>query len=65
VLLDARRWLSASPAGDTHDEASPWWSRWYTWGAAAVVAGAGVALAIALQPEPRRELRVIVEPGTP
>jgi hypothetical protein len=64
ALREARRWLSAS-AVHGRDEPSPWWARWYTWGAAAVVAGAGAALAIALQPEPRRELRVIVEPATP
>jgi hypothetical protein len=64
ALRDARRWLSTSPER-RRDAAAPWWARWYTWGAAAVVAGAGAALAIALQPEPRRELRVIVEPATP
>lgn len=62
TLLDARRWL-ATPAPREPVDDGAWWSRWYVWGAAAVIVSAGVASAIVLQPAKERELRVVVEPG--
>lgn len=63
AMLDARRWLATPAPRDAGDEHAPWWSRWYVWGAAAALVSAGVATALVLQPDPERELRVVVEPG--
>lgn len=59
-----REWLNAPPLTTEIPEVAPaWWSRWYFWGAAAVLVGSVTAAGVALNQEPEaRRLRVIVEP---
>ena len=68
-LESARGWLR-SRAFDLHtqpgasERTASLWGRWYVWTAAALVlAGAGVWVAIAAQPDRQRTLRVSVDPG--
>jgi len=63
ALRDARSWLAAPPSRDALDRPTAWWSHWYVWGVAALIVSAGVTSALVLQPEPSRELRVVVQPG--
>jgi hypothetical protein len=67
TLRGARDWMRGeSPLGIARAkpvDTSPR-SRWYVWTAlAALVIGGGAALAAALQPEPTRALRVVVDAG--
>lgn len=71
-LTQARAWLDAEPApgldaalAQSASKAahSPWWQRWYVWSAVGALAIGGVLTAIALQPEPTRALRVVVDVG--
>jgi hypothetical protein len=67
TLRAARAWLR----GDTELDAAravssetPWWMRWYVWSAVAALAiGGGAVFAVALEPEPTRTLRVVVDSG--
>jgi len=59
-----REWLNAGPVTAQVPEVAPaWWSRWYVWGAAAVLVGGVTAAGVALNQGPEaRGLRVTVEP---
>lgn len=67
TLSAARAWLhddtrSAQPL--RREDSAPWWSRWYVWTAASVIAiGASAAAVVAAQPSPSRSLRVVVDSG--
>jgi hypothetical protein len=67
TLREARDWMrgeSVLGIGRAKASDTPWWSRWYVWTAlAALVIGGGAAAAAALEPEPTRTLRVVVDSG--
>jgi hypothetical protein len=61
ALRAGRDWLGSSPPARDAAE-PPLWQRWYVWAAAAALVSVSVGTALALQPEPRRELRIVVNP---
>ena len=58
-----RRWLEEDPiALDENPRPAPWWRRGTTWAAVGFTAlVVGVALGFSLRPDPRQELRVVVD----
>lgn len=67
ALARDRAWLAPSPSAPAvHDEASPWWHRWYVWAPLAALAAGATATALALssgEAAPPQRLRVVVDPG--
>lgn len=61
-LARDRGWLDERPTRARDSDLTAWWERWYVWGGAALVLG-GAALAVALASEPtgERQLQVVLE----